>query len=466
MRLFILLASASLFAISCSAMGPVSSQVGPNTTGTSGALSAQPDNINEYPVPTASALPDSINQGYFVESGANKIGFFNSSTGNIQEFPIPSPTGEPIALAIDSRGSIWFTDTAGFIGEFSGGTFTFYQTPTQNADPIGISSDGASTTTWFTEHNANQIGEIINGDQVSITEIPIPGPNSGPSGIWAISNGFWFTQTITNQVALYSGGTFTEHNIPTANSNPTAIVVDRIPGNVWFNEAADPKVGIINFYTGALSEIPLPHANDLVQGMTWVNDGNAWALTSPGNRLAEITPFGQVVEHKIPTPASGSSSDWALGRNLYFTERAADKIAHFRVHDTTVVTVRLTGESPYNDPTYGYVLGYSIRSFTSQVITAAAGTAIAFVNPDTTLTHTASFLGDASKSGAPWPPSFNGSSTISPWYTPIGTPGFSTGPLTPGSGSRLYETGMPGFYMIGCAFHYDSNEMRTVVIVR
>jgi len=29
----------------------------------------------------------------------------------------------------------------------------------------------------------------------------------------------------------------------------------------------------------------------------------------------------------------------------------------------------------------------------------------------------------------------------------------------------VYETGIPGFYMFGCAYHYDSNEMRTVIIV-
>jgi len=30
----------------------------------------------------------------------------------------------------------------------------------------------------------------------------------------------------------------------------------------------------------------------------------------------------------------------------------------------------------------------------------------------------------------------------------------------------MYETGMPGFYMIGCQYHYNDDEMRTVVIVR
>ena len=44
---------------------------------------------------------------------------------------------------------------------------------------------------------------------------------------------------------------------------------------------------------------------------------------------------------------------------------------------------------------------------------------------------------------------------------------WSTGPLQPGKFSVIYETGSPGFYMIGCFFHYDDpTSMRTVLIVQ
>ena len=131
------------------------------------------------------------------------------------------------------------------------------------------------------------------------------------------------------------------------------------------------------------------------------------------------------------------------------------------------VGVRLTGEQSFNSPTYGLVLGYfkGKTSTLSQIVKLPASTPVVFFNVDTLHPHTASFLGDATMQGANWPTTFNGSSTPSPAGTAIGTTNWSTGAMVPGGKSKKYTTGSPGFYMIGCAFHYDSNGMRTVIIV-
>ena len=42
-----------------------------------------------------------------------------------------------------------------------------------------------------------------------------------------------------------------------------------------------------------------------------------------------------------------------------------------------------------------------------------------------------------------------------------------SGVRPPMRASAIYETGPPGFYMIGCFFHYnDATSMRTVLIVK
>lgn len=134
---------------------------------------------------------------------------------------------------------------------------------------------------------------------------------------------------------------------------------------------------------------------------------------------------------------------------------------------TYTVGVRLTGEKPFNSSTYGRVLGYfnGKTSTRSEVVSVPMGQNVRFLNLDTIRPHTASFLGKATSHGANFPPSFNGSANQSPAGTAIGTANFSTGPLNPGQRSLQYTTGLPGFYMFGCAFHYDTNGMRTVVIV-
>jgi plastocyanin len=122
----------------------------------------------------------------------------------------------------------------------------------------------------------------------------------------------------------------------------------------------------------------------------------------------------------------------------------------------------------FNDPTYGFILGYfnGTKSTQTHVVVLTAGDPVQFKNVDASVPHTVAFLGDASSSGAPWPPSFNGGTKISPVGTFIGKTGFTTGSLLPGKKSKIYNAGMPGFYMIGCQFHYDSNMMRDVVIVQ
>jgi len=131
------------------------------------------------------------------------------------------------------------------------------------------------------------------------------------------------------------------------------------------------------------------------------------------------------------------------------------------------VGIRLNGESPKMNRHYGRVLGYfnGKTSTTSEVVKLTAATNVVFNNVDGLSPHTASFLGNATKQMAPWPPSFNGSSLQSPAGTVISTTNFSTGALSPGTKSLKYNSGSPGFFMFGCFFHYNPDGMRTVIIV-
>ena len=159
-----------------------------------------------------------------------------------------------------------------------------------------------------------------------------------------------------------------------------------------------------------------------------------------------------------PAPAAPSNGVLSLG----VTDDGFDTLS------TLQVGVRLTGEASFNDPNYGFELGYfkGKVSTTSQTVTLATGRNVRFFNVDTQLPHTVSFLGNATKNMAPWPSQFNGSGTKSPAGTAIGTTNWSTGTLLPGKSSVLYTTGVPGFYMVGCAFHYNTHMMRTVIIVK
>jgi len=91
---------------------------------------------------------------------------------------------------------------------------------------------------------------------------------------------------------------------------------------------------------------------------------------------------------------------------------------------------------------------------------------VVFTNVDSSLPHTGSLLGDATKKSAPWPSTFTGSSNASKAGTDISTTDFSTGTIDPGGSSAVYTASVPGFYMFGCAFHYISHGMRDIIIVK
>lgn len=173
--------------------------------------------------------------------------------------------------------------------------------------------------------------------------------------------------------------------------------------------------------------------------------------------LAGCSTHGSSASAPLVQPPSQSVS------NVGFSDNGIDISS-----STVAVGMRLTGESSFTSKRYGVVLGYfkGKTSFTSQVISLFASTPVRFFNVDTLHAHTLSFLGDATMNGAPWPQSFNGSFNQSSAGTAIGTTSFSTGILNPGTKSLLYTTGMPGFYMVGCYFHYNTNGMRTVIIVK
>ncbi len=131
--------------------------------------------------------------------------------------------------------------------------------------------------------------------------------------------------------------------------------------------------------------------------------------------------------------------------------------------------VRLSGESSVHNSHYGTILGYfnGTTATTTSLVMLTAGDPVQFTNVDSLQPHTVSFLGDATATSAPWPSTFTGGGTTpSPAGTAINTPGFTTGQLNPGHRSNIYDSGGPGFYMVGCFFHYQSNTMRDVIVVQ
>lgn len=115
-----------------------------------------------------------------------------------------------------------------------------------------------------------------------------------------------------------------------------------------------------------------------------------------------------------------------------------------------------------NDPTWGRVGGFT-QTKKSQVLAFPPNTTITIRNLSGTTPHTFNVIGTVRKPPVHWPasPSFsfsargNGKLTLS----------YASGTLNGGQSVKV-KLVKAGIYLIGCAFHYATNQMRDVLIVK
>jgi hypothetical protein len=109
-----------------------------------------------------------------------------------------------------------------------------------------------------------------------------------------------------------------------------------------------------------------------------------------------------------------------------------------------------------NDPVFGLVAGYTERVY-SQTLAFVPGAQVMIANGQAGVPHTLNVL---SQTAFPANPAIaataSGGSTLTASYASgIVAPDSMIGPVTLS----------PGIYYIGCAFHYSSDAMRTVLLV-
>ncbi len=127
----------------------------------------------------------------------------------------------------------------------------------------------------------------------------------------------------------------------------------------------------------------------------------------------------------------------------------------------TIAIAFPAGIGTEKDPTWGAVGGFTQQGY-SQVLGFAPGTSIMLQNLSSTTPHTLNVV----SAGAVAPAAFPANPALS---TGAGggsniQAGFSSGAIPPGGKVGPF-TLMSGTYLIGCAFHYSSNNMQDVLVV-
>jgi streptogramin lyase len=279
-----------------------------------------------------------------------KIEEFNPSTSSWgQTLQLPAGYGQPLFLAFDSKGRLWFpSPMSNSIAMYNPGTKTFHQwtVPTANSLPWDVVVD-LSGNIWFTEHNTNKIARFNPNTHV-FKEFATPAANSWPYGITVdAKNNIWFTENNATValIAKYnaSTGKLLEYKIRTTQSNlltPHLIVVDH-NGNIWWSEGFAGAIAELNvaqavlgtnkgvtehFYTPTCST-----CGEHTSGISVDSNGNIWFDDSNQSIYGSFPASGSGTFTTYNTPTSSSHPHDGLNvdsqNHIWFDEEFANKLA-------------------------------------------------------------------------------------------------------------------------------------------
>ncbi|MGO8947078.1 MAG: virginiamycin B lyase [Ktedonobacterales bacterium] len=287
-----------------------------------------------------------------------------STSGALQEFPLPDPTSFIGCIAVGRDGNIWYTNSSdeaigrltptGAVQEFD------VSGPTGNGEPLGIAA-GPDGNLWFTVYSSGEIGRITPTGDVQVFSVPGALAGTGENAplladLISITDGpdgdLWFTEAGITQPTNGTGQTQPPSTSAIGRISPTGIIQlfplpdpSSVPGditsgpdgNLWFT-AEDVKGGMIGRIspTGAINEFRLPDPNSIPVDITTGPDGNLWftegnespnTLKLSGGTLGRISPSGAVQIFPLPDPASNPIGITAgPDGNVWFTESATDTI--------------------------------------------------------------------------------------------------------------------------------------------
>ena len=135
------------------------------------------------------------------------------------EYRMPGPHDGPMAIAAAADGTVWFTiDQADAIGRVRGGRIELLPTPGRNYEPLGlaVAADGSA---WYTDIKAGAVMRVNRSGEVVQFALDSAIVRLGRVAI-APDGSVWFADATGAGITQLKDGTFTSHEIGSADSGP------------------------------------------------------------------------------------------------------------------------------------------------------------------------------------------------------------------------------------------------------
>ena len=195
-----------------------------------------------------------------------------STDGNVRSFPLSTAIVRLGRLAVAPDGGVWFADaTTWSVTRLKDGVFTRHDVGAFRATPFGVAVDPHGTV-WATLQSVNKLARISADGQVAQFDVPTRGSGVGDVAIDR-SGAVWFLEFGANKIGRFADGRFTEFTIPTSSAGLTALAAAP-DGSLWFTEHRAGQLGRLR--DGRVSEVRLPRADARPFGVAVDADNNVW----------------------------------------------------------------------------------------------------------------------------------------------------------------------------------------------
>jgi virginiamycin B lyase len=188
--------------------------------------------------------------------------------------------------------------------------------------------------------------------KATIAEFTTPSPASLPQGLDIACDGaVWYTETSAGKIAvLRPDHTSAEFAVPSG-GQPVSVKI--APDGIWFTDAANRAIGVLNQNTGKIEEFAIPSGSSplflqiAADGSKWFSETTGVGRLSPRGVIAEWTVS---LEHPDDNIEQLSIDPWG---NIWFVERNFDGAGAAGTNKVRRLNPRINVISTYLVPTLG-----------------------------------------------------------------------------------------------------------------
>ncbi len=236
-------------------------------------------------------------------------------------------TDIPTAVAVARDGAIWFTlEFSDAIGVFRNGRIERLPKGSQNVEPLGLAVD-ADGAVWYTDAPSRAISRISPDGIITSFSVSAPIAKLGRLAV-APDGAVWFADATMASITRLKDGVFAPHEVGSFDATPFGVAVDA-HGTVWATLQSVNKLARIS-PDGQVTEFDVPTRASGLGDVAVDPSGAVWFLEFSANRIARFEN-GHFSEFPIPTPSAGLTGVAAApDGSVWFSELRVHKLGRVR----------------------------------------------------------------------------------------------------------------------------------------